>query len=130
MRQRIPLRAPAGAAREGDFTSIQRSAVGTFAVAHAVAESEAISVVGGGDSVAAVNRAGVAEGISHISTGGGLGPEARRIDRLRVAQRYDEGIHPGFPMWNAASLLRLAQNCPTSKAHVFCGRIRVDTMEL
>ena len=44
---------------------------GTIAVARAVAESEAVSVIGGGDSVAAVKVAGVEKGISHISTGGG-----------------------------------------------------------
>ena len=48
---------------------------GTFAMAHAVADSEAISIVGGGDSVAAVNLAGVGERISHISTGGGASLE-------------------------------------------------------
>ena len=44
---------------------------GTTAVARAVAASEAVSIVGGGDSVAAVNQCGVAEHITHISTGGG-----------------------------------------------------------
>jgi len=48
---------------------------GTFAIAQAVANSPAFSIVGGGDSVAAVNKAGVAERISHISTGGGASLE-------------------------------------------------------
>jgi phosphoglycerate kinase len=48
---------------------------GTVALAKAVAESGAISVVGGGDSEKAIKSAGVADKISHISTGGGASLE-------------------------------------------------------
>ena len=48
---------------------------GTMAVARAVAASQAVSIIGGGDSVAAVNQAGVSRQITHISTGGGASLE-------------------------------------------------------
>ncbi len=53
-----------------------RFAVGTNAIAHAVAANKAaISIIGGGDSVSAINQAGVADQITHISTGGGASLE-------------------------------------------------------
>lgn len=50
-------------------------AKGTFAVCEAVAKSDSISIIGGGDSVSAVNKSGVADQMSHVSTGGGASLE-------------------------------------------------------
>lgn len=54
---------------------IPEFSVGTFAVANQIANSAAISVVGGGESVAAIHQAGIADRITHISTGGGASLE-------------------------------------------------------
>jgi phosphoglycerate kinase len=50
-------------------------ATGTFAVCEAVAKSDSISIIGGGDSVAAVKQFGMADRMSHVSTGGGASLE-------------------------------------------------------
>lgn len=52
-----------------------RFAEGTFGVARAVANSDAISIIGGGDSVSAINQSGLSDKITHISTGGGASLE-------------------------------------------------------
>ena len=54
---------------------IEQFAKGTLGIAEAVAASGAFSLVGGGDSVSAVKKAGVSDKISHISTGGGASLE-------------------------------------------------------
>ncbi len=50
-------------------------AKGTFGVAEAVAAADAVTIIGGGDSVSAINKAGLQDQVSHISTGGGASLE-------------------------------------------------------
>ena len=55
---------------------------GTMEIAAAVAAAKATTIIGGGDSIAAINKAGVARCISHISTGGGAALEFLAGDKL------------------------------------------------
>ena len=50
---------------------LEKFKYGTFALAHAIAESPALSIAGGGDTDYAIHKAGVVDNISYISTGGG-----------------------------------------------------------
>ncbi|HNY13449.1 MAG TPA: phosphoglycerate kinase, partial [Candidatus Wallbacteria bacterium] len=54
---------------------VKKFAKGTFEVAKLLAEMKAVTIVGGGDSVAAVEQAGVAAKLTHVSTGGGASLE-------------------------------------------------------
>lgn len=54
---------------------MENFAKGTFQIAQVLAESSATTIIGGGDSVAAVQKAGLADRMSHISTGGGASLE-------------------------------------------------------
>ena len=54
---------------------MKKFAAGTMGVCQAVADSGSVSIIGGGDSVSAVNKSGLADKMTHISTGGGASLE-------------------------------------------------------
>ena len=64
-------------------------AAGTMELARAIAQSSSVSIVGGGDSAAAIRQAGLADEITHLSTGGGASLallEGRQLPGLAVLQ--------------------------------------------
>jgi phosphoglycerate kinase len=77
---------PMGVFEEPEF------AQGTLGIARAVAASNAFSVIGGGDSLAAIDQSGLADQIDHLSTGGGAslefleGPELPGVAAMRRSQ--------------------------------------------
>lgn len=69
---------------------IKESATGTFAIAEAVAKAEVLSIIGGGDSVKAINRSGHSENVTFMSTGGGASLEFLEGKELPGVAALDE----------------------------------------
>lgn len=63
---------------------------GTKAVAKAVADSDAISIIGGGDSAAAIEQLGFAEQVTHVSTGGGASLSMLEGEKFKAVEILDE----------------------------------------
>ena len=63
---------------------------GTKAVAQAVADSDGVSIIGGGDSAAAIQQLGFGDQVTHISTGGGASLEMLEGNEFEAVELLDE----------------------------------------
>ncbi|XZE42969.1 phosphoglycerate kinase [Pirellulaceae bacterium SH467] len=63
---------------------------GTVAVAKAVADSDAVSIIGGGDSAAAIEQLGFADSVTHVSTGGGASLQMLEGEKFKAVEILDE----------------------------------------
>lgn len=63
---------------------------GTVAVAKAIADSDAVSIIGGGDSAAAVEVLGFADSVTHVSTGGGASLQMLEGEKFKAVEILDE----------------------------------------
>ena len=63
---------------------------GTKAVAQAIADSSATSIIGGGDSAAAIEQFGMADKVTHVSTGGGASLEMLEGKKFAAVELLDE----------------------------------------
>jgi phosphoglycerate kinase len=63
---------------------------GTIAVAKAIAEGDAVSIIGGGDSAAAIEQLGFANSVTHVSTGGGASLQMLEGEKFKAVEILDE----------------------------------------
>ncbi|MBN2538904.1 MAG: phosphoglycerate kinase, partial [Deltaproteobacteria bacterium] len=69
---------------------IDAFSMGTFSLVHAVAQSHALTIVGGGDTDVAVHRAGESDYITYISTGGGASLELLEGKKLPAVEALNK----------------------------------------